>query len=300
MVFQEMVKGAREETFNINIEKRKRRSINIDESGPSTVHSVDPIINLAWFSSSSPEEETYQSTKEQLFNLWTFMRYSFTNEDEIPRFIGLIVFLYSQKRLPTSLTYLLPLQNPITEVYTMTKIFEISQNVSKVYAEYEIHTYNLRPWCCYQSISCDLESEWALEKDHYSPWSLFIQHFMRPEALEIISLLKLYTNEEGSNYMERATDQGVDEVIERYKKLRWKGLNGDFEKTLQCWLIYTSMINQIQMLHMTIKTNDLSLKIKCCNDLLPLCFTTNRVIMHDMEFITFSCWKTWMHHILRH
>ena len=43
---------------------------------------------------------------------------------------------------------------------------------------------------------------------------------MRPEALEIISLLKLYTNEEGSNYMERATDQGVDEVIERYKKLR--------------------------------------------------------------------------------
>ena len=43
---------------------------------------------------------------------------------------------------------------------------------------------------------------------------------MRPEALEIISLLKLYTNEESSNYMERATDQGVDEVIERYKKLR--------------------------------------------------------------------------------
>ena len=80
-----------------------------------------------------------------------------------------------------------------------------------------------------------------------------------------------------SDYIERATDQGVDEVIERYKKLRSKGLNGDFGKILQCWLIYTSMINQIQMLHMTIKTNDLSLKIKCWNDLLPLCFTTNRV-----------------------
>ena len=89
------------------------------------MHSVDPIINPARFSSSSPEEETYQSTKEQLLNLWTFMRYLFTNEDEIPRFIGLIAFLYSQKRLPTSLTYLLPLQNPITEVYAMTKIFEI-------------------------------------------------------------------------------------------------------------------------------------------------------------------------------
>ena len=28
---------------------------------------------------------------------------------------------------------------------------------------------------------------------------------------------------------------------------------------------------------MAIKTNDLSLKIKCWNDLLPLCFTTSRV-----------------------
>ena len=95
------------------------------------MHSVDPKINPARFSSSSPEEETYQSTKEQLLNLWKFMRYSSTNQDEIPRFIGLIALLYRQKRLSTSLTYLPPLQNPITEVYTMTKIFEISQNLSK-------------------------------------------------------------------------------------------------------------------------------------------------------------------------
>ena len=68
---------------------------------------------------------------------------------------------------------------------------------------------------------------------------------MRPEDLEIISSLKMRTNEEGSSYIERATDQGVDEVIERYKKLRSKGLNGDFRKTRQYWLIYTSLINQI-------------------------------------------------------
>ena len=57
-----------------------------------------------------------------------------------------------------------------------------------------------------------------------------------------------------NDYIERATDQGVDEVIERYKKLP------------QNWLIYTSMVNQIRMLHMAIKTNDLSLKFKCWND----------------------------------
>ena len=56
---------------------------------------------------------------------------------------------------------------------------------------------------------------------------------MRPEDLEIISSLKLRTNEEGSNYIERAIDQGVDEVIERYKKLRSKELNRDFGKTPQ-------------------------------------------------------------------
>ena len=121
----------RKETFNINIEKKKRWSINIDESGPSKAYSVDPKINPAQFSSSSPEEETYQSTKEQLVNLWKFMKYSSTNRDEIPRFISLIALLCSQKRLPTRLTYLPPLQNPIREVYAMTKIFEISQNLSK-------------------------------------------------------------------------------------------------------------------------------------------------------------------------
>lgn len=54
------------------------------------------------------EEETYQSTKQQLINLWKFMRYSSTNQDEIPYVIGLIALLYSQKRLKTSLTYLPP------------------------------------------------------------------------------------------------------------------------------------------------------------------------------------------------
>ena len=80
----------------------------------------------------SPKEETYKSTKEQLLNLRKFMRYSSTNQDEIPPFIGLIALLYSQKRLPISLKYLPPLQNPITEVCAMTKIFEISQNLSKL------------------------------------------------------------------------------------------------------------------------------------------------------------------------
>ena len=100
---------------------------------------------------------------------------------------------------------------------------------------------------------------------------------MRPEDLEIISSLKLHSDEEGNNYIEGSTDQAVGEVIERYKELKSRGLNGDFGKTPQYWLIYTSMINKIQMLNMAIKTNDLSLKIKCWNDLLPLCFTTNRV-----------------------
>ena len=93
--------------------------------------SVDPKINPAQFSSSSLEGETYQSTKEILLNIWRFMRYSSKNQDETPRFIGLIALLYIQKSLPTSLTYLPHLQNPITEVYTMTKIFEISQKLSK-------------------------------------------------------------------------------------------------------------------------------------------------------------------------
>ena len=95
------------------------------------VHSVDSKINPAHFSSNHIEEETYESTHDQLLTIWKFMRYLSTNQDEIPCFIGLITLLNSQKRLQTSLTYLPPLQNPITEVYTIIQIFEISQNLSK-------------------------------------------------------------------------------------------------------------------------------------------------------------------------
>ena len=109
-----MIEGARKETFNINIEKTKRQSININESSRK-VHSVDSKINIAHFSSNHIEEETYESTYDQLLTIWKFMIYSSTNQDEIPRFIGLITLLNSQKRLPTGLTYLPPLQNPITE-----------------------------------------------------------------------------------------------------------------------------------------------------------------------------------------
>ena len=56
---------------------------------------------------------------------------------------------------------------------------------------------------------------------------------MRPEDLEIISLLKLRSHEEGNNYIEGSTNQAVGEVTEIYKELKSTGLNGDFGKTPQ-------------------------------------------------------------------
>ena len=132
MVFQEMVEGARKETFNINQHRKNEKAINWYRWEWSLKMALCKSQNKSCtIFKQFPKEETYQSTKEQLLNLRKFMRYSSTNQDEIPRFIGLIALLYSQKRLPISLKYLPPLQNPITEIYAMTKIFEISQNLSK-------------------------------------------------------------------------------------------------------------------------------------------------------------------------
>ena len=63
--------------------------------------------------------------------------------------------------------------------------------------------------------------------------NLFIQRCMRPEDLEIIFSLKLRSDEEGNNYIEGSADQAADEVIERYKELKSRGLNGDFGETPQ-------------------------------------------------------------------
>ena len=129
-----------------------------------------------------------------------------------------------------------------------------------------VNTQNIQ-WCHRKAIHPTLHETWG-------SWNHFFVEIAR-------------TNEGGSNYIERATDQGVDEVIEKYKKLSSKRLNKDFGKTPQYWLIYTSMINQTQMVHIAIKTNDLFLKSSA--GMTYFCY-----VVHT----TFSSWKTWMHHIL--
>ena len=164
-----MIEGARKETFNINTEKTKRRSININESSRK-VHSVDSKINPARFSSNHIEEETYESTYDQLLTTWKFMRYSSTNQDETPCFIGVITLLNSQKRLLTSLTYLPPLQNPITEAYTIIQIFEISRNLSKqANMRYTHVIFDLGAAIKGFHVIWNQKEHWK-ERYHYSPW----------------------------------------------------------------------------------------------------------------------------------
>ena len=111
---------------------------------------------------------------------------------------------------------------------------------------------------------------------------LFIKCFLLKEVETIHSMQKLEDSTDIRNCAEN--DQCQADVMQRYHELKVKGLNGEFGRTAQFWLMYMQMVGQLQQLHFAVNTNDFLLKIQSWEDLLP-CFATNKV--HYARYGTF-------------
>ena len=64
--------------------------------------------------------------------------------------------------------------------------------------------------------------------------------------------------------------------MQQYREQKEKALNGGFGKTPQYWGQYMKLVDQ-QQLHLSIKKNDFDLRLRLWEELLPLCFVTNRL-----------------------
>ena len=82
-----------------------------------------------------------------------------------------------------------------------------------------------------------------------------------------------------------SNDQEVADIMQKYQEIKLNGLNGELGETAQFWLTSTELISQLHLLHFAINTNNLTLKIKTWEKLLPFCFVTNKI--HYARYATF-------------
>ena len=76
---------------------------------------------------------------------------------------------------------------------------------------------------------------------------------------------------------EHLTSQEAFKVFERlHEEKRNQCLQGNFGKTAQFWMMYLQLIERQHKLHLSINLNDFHLRLHCWNEIVSLCFATNK------------------------
>ena len=120
-----------------------------------SVAKIDPKKNPARFLQCDYPVTANTEDIDTLLTLWKLLRSGSPENEGWPRFIGFVIELYQTERNQTTMTYLPPIQTPITKYPTIVSLFETSRKLAKnadmMYARY----YGCRH--SYQSLSCSVE-----------------------------------------------------------------------------------------------------------------------------------------------
>ena len=116
---------------SISIPKSKKRSLSDDQEGPAyKVPKINPKTNplpiVGAVSSKQP------SPKNHLLTLWKIARYQFRNDQLFSRYSGFIIKCFQMLNQPkTIMTYLPPIEKPITDYGTLLEVLRRSERLSK-------------------------------------------------------------------------------------------------------------------------------------------------------------------------
>ena len=133
IAFQEEVSEAERRVDHISIPKSNRRSITMPKQCNPVSRKIDPKAQPSRFSNVSNELVVCDSknTFEQLLQIWKLLRYQSLDMEAYARFVGFVIKLYQKPQSKqTVMTYLPPIQTPITEYGTLVNVFTISQNLA--------------------------------------------------------------------------------------------------------------------------------------------------------------------------
>ena len=95
------------------------------------VAKIDPKKNPARFLQCDYSITANTEDIDTLLTLWKLLRSGSPENEGWPRFIGFVIELYQTERNQTTMTYLPPIQTPITEYPTIVSLFETSRKLTK-------------------------------------------------------------------------------------------------------------------------------------------------------------------------
>ena len=133
IAFQEVSSQAVNREENISIPMSKRRSISLVDKPKATGMKVNPKTNPPKFDEEMCEEinNNADEVATKLLTIWKTVRNLSANDQIHPRFVGWIISLFQKAEShATKMTYLPPVQAPITEYETIVQVFLTSRKLS--------------------------------------------------------------------------------------------------------------------------------------------------------------------------
>ena len=131
----------------------KRTSILYEEALPAKRPKIDPKKSPHMFNvTPNNSSATNVTSKHNLLSIWKTIRMFYENDQRFPRFAGLVIkLLQKEHQRRTVLTYLPPIEAPITDYGTLFELFYRSEQLAK--QSNMKYTHNSGLWGCYESIS---------------------------------------------------------------------------------------------------------------------------------------------------
>ena len=107
----------------------KKRSIDIPaESPPTKFQKINPKFNPPVFTKTSDNNINKQNN---LLSLWKTARYKFRGDQRFPRYTGFVIQHTQSDRPKTVMTYLPPIEKPITDYSTLFEVLHRAEKLSK-------------------------------------------------------------------------------------------------------------------------------------------------------------------------
>ena len=114
-----------------SIARSKRTSLSFSESVPKKIK-IDPKKNPATFQNPSSSKTVSTTPSQKLLHLWKCFRKLEERDQTFPRFAGYMIKLLKQKdQNQTVLTYLPPIEFPISDYGTLFEMFHRSEKMAE-------------------------------------------------------------------------------------------------------------------------------------------------------------------------
>ena len=134
IVFQEVSDACIERNDQFSIPMSRRRSLPVQAATEVESIRINPKIEPPSFA--NKEVSSFRATTEgvaaKLLTTWKLTRYLNSEDQNTPRFVGWIINNFRKNESqPTTITYMSPIETPITDYVTFVKMFMISRKLAE-------------------------------------------------------------------------------------------------------------------------------------------------------------------------